>query len=206
VGRKGRIRGRLPGRSRAGRERPPGPEPGGGPSDDRAAFEIRRVRAGDLDGLVELYAGVAAEGRWIAAEAPVDRALRRQRMDELLHRRDAAMFVAVAGGEQVGQLGMELARYGVADLGMLVALPWRGRGVGSALLAAGLAWAREAGAHKVALQVWPHNQAAIALYEKFGFQREGLLRRHYRRRNGELWDAVIMGLPLDDEAGPSSSR
>jgi len=30
----------------------------------------------------------------------------------------------------------------------------------------------------------------------FGFQREGLLRRHYRRRNGELWDTVVMGLPL----------
>ncbi|HEV8166945.1 MAG TPA: GNAT family N-acetyltransferase, partial [Actinomycetota bacterium] len=156
-----------------------------------------RARPGDVDTLVELYAGVAAEGRWIAAEAPVDRAMRRRRMSELLDRPDGAMFVAEAGGELVGQVGMELARYGVADLGMLVAAGWRGRGVGSALVAAGLAWAREAGAHKVALQVWPHNQAAVALYEKFGFQREGLLRRHYRRRNGELWDAVVMGLLLD---------
>src|SRR6266508_2058891 len=73
---------------------------------------------------------------------------------------------------------------------------WRGRGVGSALLRAGIEWARGAGAHKVALQVWPHNAAALALYEKFGFQREGLLRGHYRRRNGELWDAIVMGLPL----------
>jgi RimJ/RimL family protein N-acetyltransferase len=150
---------------------------------------------------VELYADVAAEGRWIAAEAPVDREVRHRRMSELLGRRDARLLVAVAGGELVGQLGIELARYGVADLGMLVAAPWRGRGVGSALVAAALAWAREAGAHKVALQVWPHNQAAISLYEKFGFQREGLLRRHYRRRNGERWDAVVMGLLLDEPAG-----
>jgi RimJ/RimL family protein N-acetyltransferase len=68
--------------------------------------------------------------------------------------------------------------------------------VGSALLSAAIAWAREAGAHKVALQVWPHNEAAIALYRKFGFEQEGRLRRHYRRRNGELWDAVVMGLCL----------
>ncbi|HEX8927664.1 MAG TPA: GNAT family N-acetyltransferase, partial [Actinomycetota bacterium] len=80
--------------------------------------------------------------------------------------------------------------------GMLVAPGWRGQGLGTALLRAGIAWARGVGAHKVALQVWPHNQAAIALYEKLGFQREGLLRRHYRRRNGELWDAVVMGLLL----------
>jgi RimJ/RimL family protein N-acetyltransferase len=166
-----------------------------------AAFEIRPARADDLGALVELYADVAAEGRWIAAEAPVDREVRHRRMSELLGRRDARLLVAVAGGELVGQLGIELARYGVADLGMLVAAPWRGRGVGSALVAAALAWAREAGAHKVALQVWPHNQAAISLYEKFGFQREGLLRRHYRRRNGERWDAVVMGLLLDEPAG-----
>jgi RimJ/RimL family protein N-acetyltransferase len=57
--------------------------------------------------------------------------------------------------------------------------------------------ARKAGAHKIALQVWPHNAAAIALYERFGFRREGYLTRHYRRRSGELWDAIIMGLPLD---------
>src|SRR5215211_7156883 len=107
------------------------------------------------------------------------------------------VLAAEAGGEPVGQLGLQLARYGVADLGMLVAAGWRGRGVGTALLAEAVRRARAAGAHKIALQVWPHNAAALALYERFGFQREGYLRRHYRRRSGELWDAVVMGLPLD---------
>jgi len=84
----------------------------------------------------------------------------------------------------------------VAEFGMLVAADARGRGVGSALLSAAIEWARETGAHKVSLQVWPHNEAGIALYRKFGFEQEGRLRRHYRRRNGELWDAVVMGLLL----------
>ena len=75
--------------------------------------------------------------------------------------------------------------------------PAAGRGIGSALLAEAIDQAGKAGAHKIALQVWPHNSAAIALYERFGFQREGYLTRHYRRRSGELWDAVIMGLRLD---------
>jgi ribosomal protein S18 acetylase RimI-like enzyme len=84
---------------------------------------------------------------------------------------------------------------------MAVAAGWRGRGVGTALLAEAVDRAGKAGAHKLALQVWPHNTAAIALYERFGFQREGYLRRHYRRRTGELWDAIIMGLPLDRPRG-----
>jgi RimJ/RimL family protein N-acetyltransferase len=47
--------------------------------------------------------------------------------------------------------------------------------------------------HKIALQVWPHNEAALALYRSSGFEQEGYLRQHYRRKNGELWDAVVMG-------------
>ncbi len=104
--------------------------------------------------------------------------------------------MAEDAGAIIGHVFVGLTSYGVTDLGMMVASDERGRGVGSALLAAAIAWARDAGAHKVALQAWPHNEAAIALYRKFGFEHEGVLRRHYRRRNGDLWDAVIMGLPL----------
>jgi len=105
------------------------------------------------------------------------------------------MFVAESDGHVVGELGIE-AGYGVAEFGMMVAADCRGRGVGSALLQAAIDWASEHGAHKVALQVWPHNHAAITLYRKFGFEEEGRLRRHYPRRNGELWDALIMGRVL----------
>src|SRR6266511_2121298 len=130
---------------------------------------VRPAREQDLDAIVELFVEVAAEGRWIGTEPPVDRDRRRRRLAETLDQEREVVLVSEA---------------------------WRGRGVGSALLRAGIEWARGAGAHKVALQVWPHNAAALALYEKFGFQREGLLRGHYRRRNGELWDAIVMGLPL----------
>lgn len=198
AGRSLRLRGREA-RRRAGGG---GPATAGGAASggSGAGFQVRRARPGDLDAIVELFASVAAEGRWIAAEAPIDRGQRRRRLREGIDQPGTAMFVAEAGGEPIGMLRIDKAGYGVAELGMLVAAAWRRRGVGSALLRAGIAWAREAGAHKVTLQVWPHNQAAISLYERFGFEREGLLRRHYRRRNGELWDAVVMGLSLDRPA------
>jgi ribosomal protein S18 acetylase RimI-like enzyme len=158
---------------------------------------VREATLADVDRVLELVVAVAGEGRWISVEAPVDVAQRRRRMVEELEGEQTVMLVAEAGGELVGQLDLRLARYGVADLGMLVAPGWRRRGVGSALMAEAIARARAAGAHKLTLQVWPHNTAALALYERFGFQREGYLRRHYRRRSGELWDAVVMGLPLD---------
>ena len=165
------------------------------------AATVREATLADVDGLVALLVDVAGEGRWIATEAPVDTDRRRRRFVEDIEGPHAIILVADAGGEPVGELGLHLARYGVAELGMAVAPGWRGRGVGGALLAEGIEQARAAGAHKLALQVWPHNTAAIALYERFGFQREGYLRRHYRRRSGELWDAIIMGLPLDRRRG-----
>jgi ribosomal protein S18 acetylase RimI-like enzyme len=91
---------------------------------------------------------------------------------------------------------MQASRHGFGELGMTVARDWRGRGVGSALLASGIEWARERGLHKVSLSVFPHNTAAIALYKKFGFVEEGRRVKQYRRANGELWDAVDMGLLL----------
>jgi ribosomal protein S18 acetylase RimI-like enzyme len=163
----------------------------------RPAVTVREAALADVDALVDLLVAVAGEGRWIGTEAPVDVERRRRRMVEDVERADAIVLVAEAGGATVGELGLRLAGYGVAELGMAVAAGWRGRGVGSALLTDGIDRAGAAGAHKVALQVWPHNAAAIALYERFGFQREGYLHRHYRRRSGELWDAIIMGLRLD---------
>jgi ribosomal protein S18 acetylase RimI-like enzyme len=164
---------------------------------DAPAVTVREATLADVDRVLELVVAVAGEGRWISVEAPVDVAQRRRRMVEELEGEQTVMLVAEAGGELVGQLDLRLARHGVADLGMLVAPGWRRRGVGRALMAEAIARGRAAGAHKLALQVWPHNTAALALYERFGFQREGYLRRHYRRRSGELWDAVVMGLPLD---------
>jgi RimJ/RimL family protein N-acetyltransferase len=116
-----------------------------------------------------------------------------------------ASLVAAAGGRVIGHVNVHMEPYKVAGLGMMVDARWRGQGVGGALVEGAIARARALGAHKLALQLWPHNDAARRLYRRHGFVDEGLLRRHYRRRNGELWDAVIMGLVLDVTSPGSSA-
>lgn len=148
-----------------------------------------------------LHARVAAEGIHIATEAPVDPERSRASFEKTILGDAGATLVAEADGEIVGTLGVITGRYGFADIGMVVDEAWRGRGVGSALVAAAIDWARGHGVHKLALHVWPRNEAALALYRKFGFEEEGLLRAHYRRRSGERWDAIVMGLLLDEEEG-----
>jgi ribosomal protein S18 acetylase RimI-like enzyme len=154
------------------------------------SFQIRPGRDDDRLPLAVLFAAVAEERDGIASEPPVDIEARAASwtLDGTL--------VAVAGTEIVGSLHIERSGHGFGEIGMAVAREWRGRGVGSALLAAAIEWARERGLHKLSLSVFAHNAAAIALYRKFGFVEEGRRVKHYRRESGELWDALEMGLLL----------
>jgi RimJ/RimL family protein N-acetyltransferase len=155
-----------------------------------SAFAIRAATDADRLPLALLFAAVAGERDGIATEPPVDVEARAASwtLDGTL--------VAVAGPDLAGSIHLWPTPHGFADLGMAVAKEWRGQGVGSALLAAALAWARERGLHKVCLSVFPHNAAAIALYRRYGFVEEGRRVKQYRRQSGELWDTIEMGLLL----------
>ena len=140
--------------------------------------------------LALIFAAVAEERDGIATEPPVD-----------VHARAASWtlegtLVAEADGDVVGSIHIDPSRHGFAEVGMAVARDWRGRGVGSALLAAAIDWASERGLHKLCLSVFPQNEAAKALYRKFGFVEEGRRVKQLRRSSGELWDVVDMGLLL----------
>jgi RimJ/RimL family protein N-acetyltransferase len=155
-----------------------------------APFEIRPAKEDDRRPLAVLFAAVAEERDGIATEPPVDVDLWSERWHL------PGTLVAAAGDELVGSVHVEVSRFGFGELGMSVARDWRGRGVGSALLEAAIDWSREHDLHKLALSVFPHNEAAIGLYRKYGFVDEGRRVKHYRRASGELWDSLEMGLLL----------
>ncbi len=167
-----------------------------------AGTTVRPARAADIDPVVSLLWDVGREGRWIGLEVPFDRHAYRDRLRGRLGRDDRLLLVADDGGDVVGELTMDLASYGTAELGMALRSGWRGHGLGSAMLVAGIDWARAAGAGKVALEVWPDNEPARSLYRRHDFVDEGRKRHHYRRRNQDVWDSVLMGLTLDRSPWP----
>ncbi|HEX6394554.1 MAG TPA: hypothetical protein VFZ97_14045 [Acidimicrobiales bacterium] len=77
---------------------------------------IRDATAGDFEDWFRLYEAVAAEGLWIAGEAPTDRADRHNAFNSYLSDPDAASFLAEVDGLLVGNLGVQVRR-GIADLG-----------------------------------------------------------------------------------------
>ena len=164
---------------------------------------VRRAVPGDAPRLVALASAVAGEEEgWLLAESHWRSTGDERRYVRALQRHpDGALLVAEApGGELVGRLSLmrdpHPASRHVADLGLMVAAAHRRRGVGTALMAAAEEWAHAAGVTKLELHVFPHNDAAIALYEKLGYEREGLRRGHYARADGLLHDVLLMAKRL----------
>lgn len=158
--------------------------------DHTGSYLIRRAVEADRMPLALVFAEVAEERDGIASEPPVDVEARAARWNL------EGTLVAAAGDRIIGSLHIETGGHGYGEIGMAVARDWRGRGVGAALLASAIDWARERGLHKLSLSVFAHNTTAIGLYRKVGFVEEGRRIKHFRRSSGELWDAVEMGLLL----------
>lgn len=167
-------------------------------------FLIRHADPSDADELTRLADAVSAEPEgWLISVAGEWRSAGDERrfLKALRRYPHAAVFVAEReDGALVGRLSVgrdpHPASTHVADVGLMVALDARRQGVGTALLRAAVDWARGAGVHKLELHVFPWNEAAIALYDAFGFEREGFRRRHYRR-GGEFVDAILMAYQLE---------
>jgi RimJ/RimL family protein N-acetyltransferase len=164
---------------------------------------IRRAEPGDAQALVELAGDVGGEdGAWLLTSAEWRSITDERRYLRAVRRHpDAAVYLAEDGGAVVGRLSLARdvhpASAHVADLGLMVAATHRRRGVGRGLLDQAVAWAESAGVRKLELHVFPWNEPAIALYDAYGFQREGLRKGHYLRE-GVLVDAILMAFQLDD--------
>ncbi len=159
---------------------------------------VRVAELADAQALVELASAVGGEPEgWLLSDRAWRSASEERRYLRALRKNpNGAVLVAAVGGEVVGRVSITRdphpASPHVADFGLMVASTHRMRGIGTALLAAAEEWARGAAVTKLELHVFPHNEGAIALYEKAGYEREGYRRAHYRLPDGRFVDAILM--------------
>ncbi|MGH3060649.1 MAG: GNAT family N-acetyltransferase, partial [Gaiellaceae bacterium] len=128
---------------------------------------VRRAVPGDAAALVELARAVGAEEEgWLITDGEWRTASEERRYLRAVKRhRHAAVLVAETTDGVVGRLSVARdphpASEHVADLGLMVARPYRRQGIGRALMEAAEAWAREVGVRKLELHVFPYNEAAL---------------------------------------------
>jgi L-amino acid N-acyltransferase YncA len=165
--------------------------------DERLDLVIRLAQIDDLEGMVEVYLRVGEEGLFVAAEPPVDRHERRLWLEHRIDSPWTLVLVALNGTDAIGYLTAVGSERQPAAIGLGVSKMWRNRGVGTKLVEAAIGWGKDQGVHKLATEVFPHNEPTLHLFEKLGFAREGHLRGHYRRSSGALWDVIVLGLQLE---------
>src|SRR5439155_22352684 len=171
------ARGRLP-RPRGGAMAPAAP-----PVVGLAGSAVRLAHEQDVPRLIQLINRLALEAALLFV-MPMDPETGAEELSQFLWATagsgNNAMLVAEAAGALVGLAtatgGAHPAKRGAVEIGSGVLDEHQGRGIGTTLMAALEAWARDAGIHRLQLPVVATNAPAIALYRKCGFVIDGVLR------------------------------
>lgn len=83
------------------------------------------------------------------------------------------------------------------EFGVGVLSDYWGYGIGKNLLNESIAWAKSNGIKKIVLYVLEENQKAVGLYEKLGFETEGVLKNDKLLSDGKFHHTLVMGNLLD---------
>jgi putative acetyltransferase len=154
---------------------------------------IRRVEPEDFRGLQRIHEQPRAIFGTLQVPYPSAQ-MWRQRLEQQSGNHYG--LVACVRDSIVGSLGLVTERSPrrshVGEIGMAVHDQWQGRGIGSRLVHAAIELAdRWLNLRRLELVAYTDNDRALALYKKFGFEIEGLLRRH-SFRDGAFVDAYIL--------------
>jgi L-phenylalanine/L-methionine N-acetyltransferase len=162
------------------------------PSPIPLGLTIRATRIDDDQALTALFN--LPKYRAGTSRPPYQRADQTRKWIESLNA-TALNIVAVLDGEIVGQAGLERRagpRTHAAELGIGVHDDHHGKGVGTALLREIVEAADNwLAIGRIELTVFADNAPAIRLYEKFGFESEGI-RKAFAFRAGRYADVIAM--------------
>lgn len=120
-------------------------------------------------------------------------------MDAIRTGYHAQAVVEMSASENVTVIGYYVALKGVDEVHLLninIAPAYQKQGFGWLLLEYLKLWSLSEQMQYIWLEVREHNERALSVYKKFGFQQVGQRKNYYAMKNGEREDAILMSLNL----------
>jgi putative acetyltransferase len=157
-------------------------------------LQVRRAEPDDSSALYEMFSSPKVFASTLQLPYPSREAWRRRLAEPGV---GAHHLVAVAGDQVVGMISVHTfpdrpRRQHVGAIDIVVHPEWHGKGVGSALMRAGLDLADNwLNLTRVELEVYADNEAGVRLYERYGIELEGTLRQH-AFKDGRYVDSYVM--------------
>ncbi|WP_042455463.1 GNAT family N-acetyltransferase [Neobacillus dielmonensis] len=160
---------------------------------------VRKIKLSDAESYLELCKTLDTETKFMLFE-PGERKTtvekQTQRIKDLLSEDLSTILVCESNGKLVGHLAAirEGKRRIVHSAYIVVGIlqDYTGKGIGTQLFTELENWAAANQVHRLELTVMCHNEAAVALYKKMGFEIEGV-KRHSLIIDGNYIDEYYMG-------------
>lgn len=173
------------------------------PSPEEQGYHLREIHEMDAAALLDLFRSMEDDSPFVlldAGERTTSISEQREEIRSILAQDNQMMWVIENGPELVAWLGAWGERYRRVRHSVLIGVGvrkgYRRKGLGAALFTQLEKWARKHGISRLELVVAVENVPAIALYEKMGFEIEGVKRKSYRigtERVDEYLMAKLLG-------------
>ncbi|MDP8011622.1 MAG: GNAT family N-acetyltransferase [Thermoplasmata archaeon] len=154
---------------------------------------IRKAEEYDANGIIDCFNDVMSEEIYLLGDVYLGG-------EEFLSMRiedqeNELILVADHNKNIIGVLTLTRESYRknnhVAVLGIAIRYGYRHMGIGTVLMKTSFEWAKENGIEKICLEVFSTNKNAISLYQKLGFEIEGIKKKQFKIR-GEYVDDILM--------------
>jgi RimJ/RimL family protein N-acetyltransferase len=167
---------------------------------------LREARGKDAAELLAVSQEIGQETDFLVMDETglaLPEALLAEQLEDLYEQENHLLLLALDGNKIIGMASVkgysEWRLAHVGEVGISILKEYWGLGLGSLLLEELLDWVSEVGElSRLELTVQARNERAVHLYQKYGFEIEGLMKQAVQTREGKGIDVLMMAKLVEE--------
>lgn len=162
---------------------------------------LRSVEPKDAKEMIGFLKDVSGETEFLLRypeEVTFTEEQEKELLGKMLESKNQVMVTAFIDGEVAGNASISPIGYSMklkhrANFAIAIREKYWHKGLGTLLMEEAMKAAKEAGYEQVELGVYSNNGRAKAMYERFGFEEWGTMKKAFKMKDGTYRDEIMMG-------------